>query len=271
LNPPPPEPELPPQPTAQHWPGDDRWLAPPPAPPPAARKPEPEPTTRRAHLERVRARLAAGHREDAYDAAATLVGLDPDLPAAREALAEAAAALGHREEATRATAAASALDPRSVARHLTAARAALALDDRTRACAHLRSLGELSPKEYAPAAEACRTGRGPTLADPPVAGGFEARVSCDGATCASPAVITPTGRVLSPWTTGSAGASAATGPLQAGIYRTLIVTGERRGDLTVRALGVPFTAHLSAEDNRRTVVVSRVTIPETMRRPQVRW
>jgi hypothetical protein len=255
LNPPPWEPPPPEQPTVTHQAGDDRWI---PASDPAPARPAP--TTRRAHLDRIRSRLAAGHMEDAYALAAALVRLDPDLPAAREALAESAAALGHREEATRAVAAASALDPRSVSRHLTAARAALAVGDGERACAHLRSLGELSPGEHAAQADTCRAGRAPVIAAP-AAGGFEVRVSCEGAGCPGFAVITPAGRVLSPWTPGNAGPAAATTWLQAGTYRTLLVAGEREGDLTVQALGTPFTAHIAADDPRRTAIVSRVTLP----------
>ncbi len=265
---PPSEPPPPETSSAIHWAGDDRWL---PARPDAARaEAKPAPTTRRGHLEGIRTRLSQGRMEEAYTAATALLLLDPDLPAAREAFAEAAAALGHREEAVQAMAAASALDPRSTSRHLMAARTSLAVGDTTRACAHLRALGELSPKDYAARADTCRAGGLPTLPEP-AAGGFEASLSCEGTTCPGIAVITPAGRVLSPWTTGSAGPAAAAGLLQTGIYRTLVVTGEHRGDLTVRALGVAFTAHLSAEDPRRTAVISRLTIPQLHRAPVVRF
>jgi hypothetical protein len=270
LRPPPWEPPPVEAPTATHRRGDDGWLegnAPRLAS--LAARVVRDPAKRRGHLDLIRAQLVSGHFEDALRSATALAALDPDLPAAREAIAEASAVLGRSRDAVRATSAASALDPRSIPRQLAAARSAAALHDGRRACAHVRALGDLVPKEHGAAAESCRRGAAPALPDR-ARNGFEARGVCEGASCPSLVVVTPEGRVLSSWTGASSAEGVVTGPLMGGTYRTLAV-GNRGGAVSVRALGVSHTERVPIDEPRRTAVISEITIPAPRRVPIVRF
>lgn len=266
LNPPDVEPPAPELPTASLRAGDERWrdgdaarLA------SLADAVARDPARRRAHLDLVRASLARGRFEGAREAAAKLVALDPDLPEAQEALAEALAALGRGAEAARASAMAAALEPRSVTRQLVATRAALAEGDDTRACAHLRALGDLKPGRCAEAAAACRRGERARLS-PDATEGLRVGWRCE--ECSGVAIVSPAGRVSSPWTSTSVGEGEITVPLTSGTYR-VVALDARPLSVEVRALGALLRA--SHAGGAATLAHVDVRIPWPRARPRVAW
>lgn len=257
----------PPQDTAVHRAGDDKWLT---AGEDALEKLrkdlETNKDSRRKHDALVRGLLSRGRFDEALKAAQRFVGLDPDLPTARELLSYAAAASGDRELALAAVAGLVETNPKSAQTQVRAARAFEAAGDEARACAHWQSLAALTPKSDEALFQALRCrARVPghkdaalTLAkavDQPGklvqsliplieagnvpayeksvggAGSFEATLECDGKAedCPTVIVVTPSGVVLSPWTPGGSRSSrwsVAFTGLGAGTYRTLIVGGE---------------------------------------------
>ncbi len=157
---------------------------------------------------------------------------------------------------------AASLDRRSSARQLNAARAALTLGDPTRACAHLRALGDLLPAEFGARAGTCRADG--LAAVPAPKGGFTVTWTCDGP-CAGAALLTPHGRVLSPWTSGGDGGRTLTAQLAAGTYR-VVALDARPLSLEVRALGAVLrVAHAGGA---ATLTASEVWLPP---RRAARW
>src|SRR6185503_5840316 len=101
--------------------------------------------SRRRHEALIRGLLGRGRFAEALGAARRFADLDPDLPRARELLAEAAAAQGDRELARTALDAQVELSPTNGDLHARVARAFEAAGDERRACAHFRSALELRP------------------------------------------------------------------------------------------------------------------------------
>ncbi len=226
--------------------------------------------TRKKHESLVRKLLVAGRVDEALAAATRFAELDPDLDAARELLAFAAAASGQADAALAAVDALSETGARDASRHARAARAFEAAGDERRACAHWRSLADLAPRDEAALyqslrcrarvlgdrdaaqsearsapqtpsivnlAAALQAGAAPAF-DPTTApaGQLEAKVACaaEGDACPSIAIIGPTGNVVSPWTPGASradGRSIALSGLSNGTYRVVI----SRADPAVRA------------------------------------
>jgi Ca-activated chloride channel family protein len=124
------------------------------------------------------------------------------------------------------------------------------------------------------AQEAFARGSDPEVAErADAAGQLEVAIACDGGPegCPRAMVVTPEGRIVSPWTpAGARGADATVtlGGLNSGVYRTVLVGGRpgARGEVTVRALGavrkLPFTRGSDAQ----TIAATRVTMP-----PVVAW
>jgi Ca-activated chloride channel family protein len=221
--------------------------------------------SRQKHEALVRRLLISGRADEALAAAARFAELDPDLDAARELLAFAAAANGQAEIALSAVDALSETSARNASRHARAARAFEAAGDERRACAHWRALADLSPRDDGALHEAlrCRArvlgereaaleearaveGRGPRVAkliatleagvppafDPTAAsdGQFVAKVVCaaERSSCPSVAIVTPGGAVMSPWTPGTARAevrAVAFSRLSNGTYRVIATGG----------------------------------------------
>src|SRR5262249_54741916 len=112
--------------------------------------------SRQRHEALIRGLLTRGRFSEALHAARRFADLDPDLPRARELLAQAAAAAGDAELARAALGAEVESAPRSYDLHARVARAFEAAGDERRACAHFRSMLELRPAEGEAAYEALR-------------------------------------------------------------------------------------------------------------------
>jgi Ca-activated chloride channel family protein len=247
-----------------------------------------EGASRQKHEALVRKLLVAGRLDEALAAATRFAELDPDLDAARELLAFAAAATGQADAALAALDALSETSARSAPRHARAARAFEAAGDERRACAHWRALADLSPRDEPALYQALRcrarvmgerdaaleearavspraleiaklaaalAGGAPPAFDPAAAsaGQFEAKVTCaaEGAACPSVAIIGPTGAVVSPWTPGAARAevrAVAFSGLSNGTYRVVVAGG---------APGVRAEVELRALGAKKTFPVDR--------------
>ncbi|MBN2192015.1 MAG: AgmX/PglI C-terminal domain-containing protein [Polyangiaceae bacterium] len=284
---------------ATHQPGSERWRELGGAELARAREAvQKRPESRRVWAELLTALLRHGRFEDAHREGRALVRRDPDDVAAHEGLAWAAAACGEGVEAARALATAAELDPRRVTAQLAAARAFEAAGDETRACAHWRAAATLEAKPGRARFEAlrCRARLGEFQAaraelaiyaddpgleplraalvageapahdptrDPP--GWFEARVDCTagGKKCPVPAIVTPQGRVVSPYSPELARASAvrvALARTSTGRYRTLLVGGDRgaEGKLTLIVHGAAYSRPFRHEGGTVTAVESDV-------------
>jgi Ca-activated chloride channel family protein len=256
-------------------------------------------TSRQRHEALIRGLVAHGRFAEALTAAQRFTELDPDLGSARELLAQSAAAAGEGALARTSLDAELELAPSDADLHLRAARAFEAAGEERRACAHFRSLSELRKTEDEARYQAfrCRarlgerdavtaevkalekpgkrvsqllaalaTGPAPAY-DPPAGSGgdLEAKLSCTGESerCPTVVVITPNGKVISPWTPAARGGAVALSNLSSGTYRTVLVGGdpEMACDVTVRAFAT--TRKLAvAHGGTQTLLATSVTIPE---------
>lgn len=228
------------------------------------------PESRRAFSELVATLLRFGRFDDAHREGLELVRRDPDDAAAHERLAWAAAARGAGAEAAAALASAVEVNPGRAATQLAAARAFEAAGDEVRACAHWRAAAALESEPGRAHREALRclaVGEAPahdTADDAP--GWFEARIECSAgpARCPIPVVVTPLGRVVSPWTPEPAGTGAARVSLtfrNTGRYRTLLVGGDRgaEGKLTLLVDGTSYVRTFTHDGAVTTLVQTDVS------------
>ncbi|MFO0761704.1 MAG: AgmX/PglI C-terminal domain-containing protein [Byssovorax sp.] len=257
--------------------------------------------SRARHEALIRGLLLRGRFPEALQAAQRFASLDPDLPRARELLAQAAAAQGEGLLACTAVDAQLEGAPLSADLHQRAARAFEAAGDERRACAHFRSLVELGPASDEARYEALRcrarlgdreaalreasaldkpgplvkqllaalgNGSAPAWEPRAAAGSFEATARCvDGVEhCPTVVLLTPSGTVISPWTpasTRTAARTASLGDLPEGRYRTLLVGGapDARGELLVRAFGATRTFPIARGGAAQTLALTTVTSP----------
>ena len=256
-------------------------------------------TSRQRHDALVRGLLARGRFAEALTAARRFAEIDPDLPGARELLAQTAAAAGEGVLARTSLDAELEVAPSNADLHTRAARAFEAAGDEQRACAHFRSLAELRRtddsaryealrcrarlgerdavlaeagaidkpgKRVAQLAAALATGPAPAY-DPAVGSGgdLEAKLTCadESERCPTVVVITPSGKVISPWTPAARGGAVAMTNLSSGTYRTLVVGGDPGAacEVTVRAFNT--TKKLSVtRGGTQTILATSVTLPE---------
>ncbi|MEP7123641.1 MAG: AgmX/PglI C-terminal domain-containing protein [Byssovorax sp.] len=255
-------------------------------------------TSRQRHDGLIRGLLSHGRFAEALTAAKRFTELDPDLGSARELLAQTAAAVGDGLLARTSLDAELETAPTSVDLHLRAARAFEAAGDERRACSHFRSIVELRKADDDARYEALRcrarlderdavvaeitaiekpgkrvtelgkalaAGQAPAYVSSANGGDFEAKLGCadESERCPTVVVVTPTGKVISPWTPASRGGAVTASGLGSGTYRTLIVGGDpgTACDVTVRTFG--STKKFSVpRGGTRTVVATLVTIPE---------
>jgi Ca-activated chloride channel family protein len=287
------------QPSAVHVDGSERWTT------------EGEPalvklratlhdgeTSRQRHDGLIRGLLTHGRFAEALTAAKHFAEIDPDLPSARELLAQTAAAAGDGWLARTSLDAELETAPTNADLHLRAARAFEAAGEERRACSHFRSLVELRKtdddaryeafrcrarldereavvaelsavdkpgKRVAELAKALASGPAPAYS-PAVGGGeFEAKLGCsdESERCPTVVVVTPTGKVISPWTPAARGGAVTTSGLSSGTYRTLIVGGNpgTACDVTVRTFGATRKFSV-AHGGLQTIASTLVTIPE---------
>ena len=257
------------------------------------------PQSRDARQELLRTLIRLGRFADAGHEARNLVRLDPDSAWAHEAAAAAAAADGDGASAARSLASEIELEHRSAAAQMRVARALEAAGDETRACAHWRAAVELDPGRVRARFEAirCRAraqewelaldeltaldasdeslgelrraleGRHAPRYDPErdTPGWFEVRVECKSAAkrCPVPLVLTPVGRLVSPWSPEVARATTtrlALARRTTGRYRTLLVGGDpdSHGELTLVVDGATYTRPFTHGGRVATAVESDV-------------
>ena len=288
-----------PSPSAVHIDGSERWTT------------EGEPalvklrsavregeTSRQRHDGLIRGLLGRGRFAEALTAAKHFAELDPDLPSARELLAQAAAAAGDGLLARTSLDAGLEMAPTNADLHLRAARAFEAAGEERRACSHFRSLSELRKTDDDARYEAlrCRArlderdavvaeldaiekpgkrvaelakalASGPAPAYSPAAGGgdFEAKVGCsdEPSRCPTVIVVTPAGKVISPWTPAAQGGAVTMAGLSSGTYRTLLVGGDAGTacEVTVRTFNATKKFAVT-RGGAQTVAATLVTIPE---------
>jgi tetratricopeptide (TPR) repeat protein len=257
-----------------------------------------KPESRRAWSKLIATLLRLGRFDEAYREGRELVRRDPDDAPTHERLAWAAAARGDGARAATELGTVAELEPRRASAQLAAARAFEAAGDETRACAHWRAAATLEAKPGSARFEAvrCRARLGDlagarqelaTFADDPkveplraaldsgkvpayspttdASGWFEARVDCDSTAekCPVAAIVTPQGRVVSPWTPELGRASAsriALKRMSTGRYRTLLIGGEpgSRGKLTLSVNGSAYVRKFTYEGGVVTAVESDV-------------
>jgi Ca-activated chloride channel family protein len=203
---------------------------------------ERSPRSRRAHERLIRGLLRHGRFDEALRRAEHFHELDPDLPAAGELLAYAAAVNGMPLRAARSMSLLVESNPRDAGEQQRAARAFQSLGQLTRACAHWQAAAQLLPKSdenqwhalacvarrhgHRAAAQRVRElpraskrlrqlateldqGRKPELAAATGAmGWFEATSDCRADDCPYLAIIGDDGRVYSPWTPARARAAS---------------------------------------------------------------
>lgn len=259
-------------------------------------------TSRQRHEALIRGLLARGRFAEALTAAKRFAEIDPDLASAHELLAQAAAAAGEGALARTSLDAELEMDPSSRDLHARAARAFEAAGDERRACAHFRSLVELRKtdddaryealrcrarlgerdavvaeisalekadkpgKRVTELARALATGPAPAHDATAGSGGdLEAKLQCsdESERCPTVIVVTPSGKVISPWTPAARGGAVTLSSLGSGTYRTLIVGGEpdTACEVTVRAFNAT-RKFLLTHGGTRTVAATSVTVPE---------
>ncbi|MEO5727450.1 MAG: AgmX/PglI C-terminal domain-containing protein, partial [Byssovorax sp.] len=259
-------------------------------------------TSRQRHDALIRGLLARGRFAEALTAAKRFAEIDPDLASAHELLAQAAAAAGEGALARTSLDAELEMDPSSRDLHARAARAFEAAGDERRACAHFRSLVELRKTDDDARYEALRcrarlgerdavvveisalekadkpskrvtelgralaTGSAPAHEATAGSGGdLEAKLQCsdESERCPTVIVVTPSGKVISPWTPAARGGAVTISSLGSGTYRTLIVGGEpdTACEVTVRAFSATRKFSLT-RGGTRTVAATSVTVPE---------
>lgn len=255
-------------------------------------------TSRQRHDGLIRGLLAHGRFAEALAAAKRFAELDPDLASARELLAQTAAATGDGLLARTSLDAELEMAPTNADLHRRAARAFEAAGDERRACSHFRSLAELRGtdddaryealrcrarlderdavvaeiaaidkpgKRVAELGKALATGPAPAYMAPAGGGDFEAKLGCtdESDRCPTVVVVTPNGKVISPWTPAARGGAVTTAGLSSGTYRTMIVGGNpgTSCEITVRALNTT-RKYAVARGGAQTVAATLVTIPE---------
>lgn len=256
-------------------------------------------TSRQRHDALIRGLLARGRFAEALTAAKRFAEIDPDLASAHELLAQAAAAAGEGALARTSLDAELEMAPSNLDLHARAARAFEAAGDEQRACAHFRSLAELRrtdddaryealrcrarlgerdavvaeiSAENKPGKRVTELGRalatGAAPAHDAAAGGggdLEAKLRCadESERCPTVIVVTPSGKVISPWTPAARGGAVTIASPGSGTYRTLIVGGapDAACEVTVRAFNATRKFSLT-RGGTRTVAATSVTIPE---------
>ena len=255
-------------------------------------------TSRQRHDGLIRGLLAHGRFAEALTAARRFAEIDPDLASARELLAQTAAAAGDGALARTSLDAELETAPTNIDLHLRAARAFEAAGDERRACSHFRSLTELRKtdddaryealrcrarlderdavmaeinalekpgKRVAELAKALASGAAPAYVSTASGGDFEAKLGCsdESERCPTVVVVTPSGKVISPWTPAAKGGAVTMTGLSSGTYRTLIVGGDpgTACDVTVRTFGATKKFSIT-RGGTQTVAATLVTIPE---------
>jgi hypothetical protein len=223
---------------------------------------ETEPRSRAAHLRAARAleaardeRRACAHRRALADIERAAVPTGASDAARIEPLGRSAAALA---DALRCRARLA--EPREALAQLAAA-ALDALPAAVQAHAGGRALRAVQ--------DAFARGTDPEVADRAGAGGqLEVVVACDGGPegCPQALVVTPDGRVVSPWTPAAARSSdvaVAVSGLTSGVYRTVLVGGRTaaRGQVTVRVFGATRKLDFTRAGDAQTVAATHVVIP----------
>ncbi len=255
-------------------------------------------TSRQRHDGLIRGLLAHGRFAEALTAAKHFAEIDPDLASARELLAQTAAAAGDGLLARTSLDAELETAPTSADLHLRAARAFEAAGEERRACAHFRSLAELRKtdddaryeslrcrarlderdavvteldtiekpgKRVTELAKALASGPAPAYSPPAGGGDFEAKLGCadESDRCPTVVVVTPLGKVISPWTPAARGGAVTAAGLSSGTYRTLVVGGDpgTACDVTVRTFNATRRFSVT-HGGSQTIAATLVTIPE---------
>jgi Ca-activated chloride channel family protein len=293
---------VPPQPSATHRAEDDGWRN---RGDDALAKLRSDvannPTSRRKYEDLVRGLLSRGRFEEALERAKKFVGMDPDLPVARELLAYAAVTNDDPQLAVLAVDTQAETEPTSLKWHVRGARAFEAMGDERRACAHWRSLAELSPQsdEYSYESLRCRarvlgdsegalsdarrsTKPGKLVSQllpaleggtPPAfnksaagAGQLEADFTCaSGERCPTVFIVSPIGNVFSPFTptdSRSSAKSVAVAGLRDGTYTTLLAGGSPDARGEVELRAFGSIRKFSVgHGGTQTVAATKITIP----------
>lgn len=257
--------------TPKHSYGSERWRQGSDAAITAARRGlERGPQSRQAHRGLLLALFWSGRFEVAQAEAEKLAALDPDDPWLHEALAWSAALRGDGPGAALEMATRAELEAPSPVTQQRTAQAFEAAGDSVRACAHWRAVAALdavSPVARDAVAR-CRAAETSRAAEDPVHGAlgwFTARLECSapGKRCPVPLVVTPLGRVVSPWTPEEACATVERVDLRrrtGGRYRTLAVGGEAgaQATLTVFAQGTALSRTFTSTGEATTLIESDV-------------
>ncbi len=229
------------------------------------------PKSRDAWQQLVTTLVRHGRFDDAADECRELARLDPDNAWVHERLAWVAGIQGNGAQAATHLATALELAPFAATTQMRVARAYEAARDERRACAHWRAAVDLSPDHPRAGAEAARCrarlegkNSAPSYdakSDEP--GWFEARVLCttQGKRCPTIAILTPTGRLVTPWSPEVARASLARVALtkrSSGRYRTLLVGGESgaAGQVTIVVDGQSHHREFTHDGKLTTIVAS---------------
>ena len=296
---------VPPQPSATHRAQDESWRS---KGDDALAKLRSDvaanPSSRRKYEDLVRGLLSHGHFEEALEHAKKFVGLDPDLPVARELLAYAAVTNDDPQLAVLSVDTQTETEPTSIKWHVRGARAFEAMGDERRACAHWRSLAELSPQsdEYTYESLRCRArvfddreaslsdarrvakpgkllgtlipaleeGRPPPFAKSSAgAGQLEADFNCaSGERCPTVFIVSPIGNVFSPFTptdSRSSAKSVAVAGLRDGTYTTLLAGGSPDAHGEIELRAFGSTKKFAiAHGGTQTVAATKVTLPQSL-------
>jgi Ca-activated chloride channel family protein len=297
-----PQPYVPPQPSATHRAEDDGWRS---KGDDALAKLRADvvnnPTSRRKYEDLVRGLLSHGRFEEALDHAKKFVGMDPDLPVARELLAYAAVTNDDSALALLSVDTQTETEPASLKWHVRGARGFEAMGDERRACAHWRSLAELSPQsdEYAYESLRCRArvladlegalsdarriakpgrlvggllpalemGRPPPFAKTAAGSGqLEATLTCaSGERCPTVFIVSPIGNVFSPFTptdSRSSAKSVAVAGLREGTYTTLLAGGSPDARGEVEVRAFGSTRKFAiGRGGSQTVAATKIAMP----------
>jgi len=292
----------PPQPSATHRTLDDSWRS---QGDDALAKLRADlannPTSRRKFEDLVRGLLSHGRFEQALEQAKKFVGMDPDLPVARELLAYAAVTNDDPQLAVLSVDTQAETEPTSLKWHVRGARAFEAMGDERRACAHWRALAELSPQsdEYTYESLRCRArvlddtegalsdarrltkpgkltgelipalegGRPPSFTKSSAgAGQLEADFTCSsGERCPTVFIVSPVGNVFSPFTptdSRSSAKSVAVAGLRDGTYTTLLAGGSPDARGEVELRAFGSIKKFSVgHGGPQTVAATKVTLP----------
>lgn len=296
---------VPPQPSATHRAQDESWRS---KGDDALAKLRSDvannPASRRKYEDLVRGLLSHGRFEEALEHAKKFVGMDPDLPVARELLAYAAVTNDDPQLAVLSVDTQTETEPTSLKWHIRGARAFEAMGDERRACAHWRALTELSPQsdEYVYESLRCRArvfdDREAALSDarrvskpgkllgelipaleggrpPPFskstagAGQLEADFTCAGGErCPTVFIVSPIGNVFSPFTptdSRSSAKSVAVAGLRDGTYTTLLAGGSPDARGEIELRAFGSIKKFPiGRGGPQTVAATKVTLPSAM-------